>query len=163
MHIANLSNLNVLAVSGIKLCCYFCTAVYDSVLAAFCSVSWFFQKSSKFAVRLLTKHITWYYSEVWWLYFFCFFKANYFVPTEQWLSSSGWVLWGWLSISVTSAALHLVLIACELITPVSVTQCCQISPAQPCCHSILCTPTGQMEAWEVLVLHWKNTVTHIHL
>lgn len=38
--------------------CYFCTAVYDSVLAAICSVSWFFQNCSKFAVRLLTKHIT---------------------------------------------------------------------------------------------------------
>lgn len=46
---------------------------------------------------------------------------------------------GWLSVSVTSAALHLVLIASELITPASVKQCCQTSPAQPS------TPAGQME------------------
>ena len=36
-----------------------------------------------------------------------------------------------VGVSVTSAARHLVLIAFELITPVSVKQCCQTSPAQP--------------------------------
>lgn len=65
---------------------------------------------------------------------------------ERSLFWHSWTLLGWLSGSVTSAALHLVLIASELITPVCVKQCCQTSPAQPCFHSILCTPAGQMEA-----------------
>lgn len=56
---------------------------------------------------------------------------------------------GWLSVSVTSAALHLVLIASELITPASVKQCCQTSHAQPLLSlHILCSPAGQMEASE---------------
>lgn len=53
-------------------------------------------------------------------------------------------LLGWLSVGVTSAALHLVLIASKLITAVSVKQCCQTSPAQPCFLYILCTPADQM-------------------
>lgn len=68
---------------------------------------------------------------------------------ERSVAWRSWALRGWLSVSVTSAALHLVLIASELITPASVKQCCQTSPAQPCLHSILCTPAGQMEASEV--------------
>lgn len=67
---------------------------------------------------------------------------------ERSLFWRSWALLVWLSVSVTSAALHLVLIASELITPESVKQCCQTSPAQPCFHSILHTPAGQMEASE---------------
>lgn len=67
---------------------------------------------------------------------------------ERSVAWRSWALRGWLSVSVTSAALHLVLIASELITPASVKQCCQTSPAQPCLRSILCTPAGQMEASE---------------
>lgn len=69
---------------------------------------------------------------------------------ERSLFWHSWALLGWQSVSVTSAALHLVLIASELITPASVKQCCQTSPAQPRFHSIPCTPTGQMEASEEL-------------
>lgn len=53
-------------------------------------------------------------------------------------------LLGWLCVSVTSAALHLVLIGSKLITPLSVKQCCQTSPAQPCFHSILCSPADRI-------------------
>lgn len=61
-----------------------------------------------------------------------------------------WRCWALQGDTVTSAALHLVLIAFELITPVSVKQCCQTSPAQQCFFSILRTPVGQMEAsWAV--------------
>lgn len=57
-----------------------------------------------------------------------------------------WRCWALLGVSVTSAALHLCLIASELITPLSVKQRCQTSPAQPCFRFILCTPVVQMEA-----------------
>lgn len=53
-------------------------------------------------------------------------------------------LLGWLCVSVTSAALHLVLIGSKLITPLSVKQCCQTSPAQPCFHFILCSPADRV-------------------
>lgn len=53
---------------------------------------------------------------------------------------------GWLSVSVTSAALHLVLIASELITPASVKQCCQTSPAQPSCRRHRC-PSRRTPRW----------------
>lgn len=55
-------------------------------------------------------------------------------------------LLGWQCVSVTSAALHLVLIGSKLITPLSVKQCCQTSPAQPCFHSILCSPADRIGA-----------------
>lgn len=65
---------------------------------------------------------------------------------EQQQKDLFWALLGWPSVSVTSAALRLVLIASEIITPVSVKQCCQTPLAQQCFHSILCTPADQMEA-----------------